>query len=166
MLRNEILDMMAKLKLRGMQAVLDEVLANGRKARWAIEKIIVELLKAEAAERHLRSIRYRMGHAKFPVIKDLDSFIFEESAVDENQIRSLYDGSFIESCTNLIFVGGTGTGKTHPPGDGVHLGGPLQPGLESLVRGGRLLGYLRQELVGHNTARDAVGAHQFGHGVS
>ena len=31
MLRNEILDMMAKLKLRGMQAVLDEVLANGRK---------------------------------------------------------------------------------------------------------------------------------------
>ena len=47
------------------------------------------------------------------MIKDLDNFIFEESAVDENQIRSLYDGSFIESCTNLIFVGGTGTGKTH-----------------------------------------------------
>lgn len=113
MLRNEILDMMAKLKLRGMQAVLDEVLANGRKARWAIEKIIMELLKAEAAERHLRSIRYRMGHAKFPVIKDLDNFVFKESAVNENQIRSLYDGSFIEQCTNLIFVGGTGTGKSH-----------------------------------------------------
>ena len=113
MLRNETLDMMAKLKLRGMLAVFDEVLANGRKARWATEKIIMELLKAEAAERHLRSIRYRMGQAKFPVVKDLDNFIFKESSLDDNQIRSLYEGSFIEKCTNLIFVGGTGTGKTH-----------------------------------------------------
>jgi DNA replication protein DnaC len=47
------------------------------------------------------------------VVKDLDDFIFEASAVNEKQIRSLYDGSFIEKCTNLIFVGGTGTGKTH-----------------------------------------------------
>ncbi len=113
MLRNDILEMMVKLKLKGMQDVFDEVMIKGRKARWATEKIVMELLKAEAAERHLRSIRYRMGHAKFPVVKDLDDFIFEESAANENQIRSLYDGSFIEKCTNLIFVGGTGTGKTH-----------------------------------------------------
>jgi len=46
-------------------------------------------------------------------MKDLDNFIFEESVVSENQIRALYDGSFIEERTNLIFVGGTGTGKTH-----------------------------------------------------
>jgi len=113
MLRNDILEMMVKLKLKGMQDVFDEVMAKGHKARWATEKFVMELLKAEAAERHLRSIRYRMGHAKFPIVKDLDDFIFEESATNENQIRSLYDGSFIEICTNLIFVSGTGTGKTH-----------------------------------------------------
>ena len=50
--------MMARLKLRGMHAVFDEVLTNGRKARWATERIMMELLRAEAAERHLRSIRY------------------------------------------------------------------------------------------------------------
>jgi len=70
MLRNDILTMLEKLKLRGMRDVFDEVLNKGRKARWATERIIMELLKAEAAERHLRSIRYRMGHAKFPVVKD------------------------------------------------------------------------------------------------
>jgi DNA replication protein DnaC len=113
MLRNDILEMMVKLKLKGMQDVFDEVMTKGSRARWATEKIVMELLKAEAAERHLRSIRYRMGHAKFPVVKDLDDFIFEESAANENQIRSLYDGSFIGKCNNLIFVGGTGTGKTH-----------------------------------------------------
>jgi len=113
MLRNEIQDMMTSLKLQGMVSVFDEVLANGRKSSWATEKIIAELLKAEAAERHVKSIRYRMSQAKFPVVKDLDSFDFESSTVDEKQIRSLYIGGFVEDRNNLIFIGGTGTGKTH-----------------------------------------------------
>ena len=54
-----------------------------------------------------------MGQARFPVVKDLDSFDFDSSAVDEQQIRSLDDGGFIDNHVNLIFVGGTGTGKTH-----------------------------------------------------
>ena len=73
MLRNEILQLMDTLKLRGMHAVFDEVLTDGRKRRSAVEKILMELLQAEAAERHLRSIRYRLGQARFPVMKDVDS---------------------------------------------------------------------------------------------
>jgi DNA replication protein DnaC len=113
MLRNEILELMDTLKLRGMHAVFDEVLAGGRKRRSSIEKILQDLLKAEAAERHMRSMRYRLSQARFPIMKDLDNFNFKESFVDENQIRSLYEGAFIENHSNLIFVGGTGTGKTH-----------------------------------------------------
>jgi DNA replication protein DnaC/transposase len=104
---------MDTLKLRGMHAVFDEVLTDGRKRRSAVEKILMELLQAEAAERHMRSIRYRLGQARFPVMIDLDSFNFKESAVGEKQIRSLYEGAFIENHINLVFVGGTGTGKTH-----------------------------------------------------
>ena len=113
MLRNEVLQMMEGLKLRGMLAVYDEALTNGRKRHLTPEKIILELLEAEAAERQTRSIRYRMGQARFPVIKDLDTFNFKEAFVDEAQVRSLYEGDFLENHTNLIFVGGTGTGKTH-----------------------------------------------------
>jgi DNA replication protein DnaC len=113
MLRNEVLKLMGTLKLRGMSAVYDEVLPNGRKRRVTPERILVELLKAEAAERHLRSIRYRMGRAKFPILKDLVNFDFDQSAVHEDQFRSLYEGDFLQDHTNLIFVGGTGTGKTH-----------------------------------------------------
>jgi len=112
-LRNDILQTMEALKLRGMYAGYDEVLSNGRKRRATTEKILLELLQAEAAERHLRSIRYRMGQARFPVMKVLDTFNFAEAEVDEQQIRSLYPGGFLETCSNLIFVGGTGTGKTH-----------------------------------------------------
>jgi len=113
MLRNDILELMEKLKLRGMQSVYDEVLSDGRKRRSTPEKMFLELLKAEALERHIRSIRYRMGQARFPTPKDIDGFNFEGTSVDENQIRSMYQGNFIEDHTNLIFVGGTGTGKTH-----------------------------------------------------
>ena len=82
MLRNEVLELMGTLKLRGMSAVYDEVLPNGRKRRATPEKILVELLKAEAAERHLRSIRYRMGQAKLPILKDLDNFDFDKRIFD------------------------------------------------------------------------------------
>jgi DNA replication protein DnaC len=113
MLRNEVLALMEALKLRGMQEVYDEVLSSGRKQRAIPEKVVLELLKAEAAERRLRSIRYRLGQARFPMLKDLDSFRFADSDIDEAQIRSLYEGGFLEAHSNLIFVGGTGTGKTH-----------------------------------------------------
>jgi len=113
MLRNDILQTMEGLKLRGMHAVYDEVLNSGRKRRSTTEKVLLELLEAEAAERHLRSIRYRMGQARFPVMKALDTFNFAEAGVNEQQIRSLYQGDFLENHSNLIFVGGTGTGKTH-----------------------------------------------------
>ena len=79
MLRNEVLALMEALKLRGMQEVYDEVLASGRKQRAIPEKVILELLKAETAERRLRSIRYRLGQARFPMAKDLDSFRFAEA---------------------------------------------------------------------------------------
>jgi DNA replication protein DnaC len=113
MARNEVLDLMETLRLRGMRSVYDEVVTAGLKAHSNPERIILELLRAEAAERHLRGIRYRLGQAKFPVAKDLDSFAFTTSAVHEPQIRALYDGSFLSQRRNVIFVGGTGTGKTH-----------------------------------------------------
>lgn len=112
-LRERIQASMGRLGLHGMKATLDEIMATGIKGRATPEKIILELLEAEEAERKVRSIRYRMSLARFPVDKDLDNFDFSASPVNEMQIRTLYDGSFISDHTNIIMVGGTGTGKTH-----------------------------------------------------
>jgi len=43
----------------------------------------------------------------------LDSFDFSSSPVDEVQVRSLYEGRFLAGSSNVILVGGTGTGKAH-----------------------------------------------------
>jgi DNA replication protein DnaC len=105
--------MLKALKLHGMKSVLDEVLVAGTRQKAIPEKILLELLKAELSERKARSIRYRMGQAKFPVAKDLDQFNFSASPVNEIQVRTLYEGQFLAAQSNVILVGGTGTGKTH-----------------------------------------------------
>jgi DNA replication protein DnaC len=113
MLRDKLMTAMEELNLSGMKSVLDEVLASGIKQRHTPQKLLLDLLEAEIAERSARSIRYRLGLAKFPVDKDLDSFEFGDSPVNEIQVRSLYQGSFIPSHSNVVLIGGTGTGKTH-----------------------------------------------------
>ena len=113
MLREQLLDAMGSLKLYGMRSVLDEVLVTGTRQRSTPERIVLELLNAEQAERKAKSIRYRLAQAKFPTAKDLDQFDFSVSPVNEMQVRSLYDGQFLATQSNVILVGGTGTGKTH-----------------------------------------------------
>jgi len=113
MLRDKLLEAMGSLNLYGMKAVFDEVLSAGIRSRATPEKILLDLLEAEIAERRVRSIRYRMGLAKFPVDKDLDRFVFEDSPVNETLVRSLYEGRFLADKSNIILVGGTGSGKPH-----------------------------------------------------
>jgi DNA replication protein DnaC len=113
MLRDKLMKAMEQLHLQGMQSVFDEVMATGLKQRHTPERLLLDLLEAELAERTMRSIRYRLGLAKFPVDKDLDSFEFSASPVHEPQVRSLYQGSFLSTCSNVLLIGGTGTGKTH-----------------------------------------------------
>lgn len=113
LLREKLHASMEHLGLYGMRATFDELIATGIKQRATPEKVLLDLLTAELAERRIRSIRYQMGIAKFPVEKDLDHFNFSESPVNETQVRTLYEGSFLKQKSNIIFVGGTGSGKTH-----------------------------------------------------
>jgi len=112
-LRDRLIEAMGTLGLYGMKSTFDEILASGIKSRSTPDKILCDLMEAELAERQVRSIRYRMSLAKFPVDKDLDRFDFTVSPVNEMQVRHLYDGNFLVDHTNIIMVGGTGTGKTH-----------------------------------------------------
>jgi len=67
MLRDKLMDAMNELHLHGMRSVLDEILSAGIKQRHTPERLLLDLLEAELAERTARSIRYRLGIAKFPV---------------------------------------------------------------------------------------------------
>ena len=102
------------LRLYGMVTAWDELMAQGKSAatdssRWLIE----HLLDEENTNRSMRSIRYQMHAAKFPVHRDLVGFEFDQSKVDRSLITELADLSFTEAAHNVVLIGGTGTGKTH-----------------------------------------------------
>jgi DNA replication protein DnaC len=111
--RSDILELMAKLKLFGMRAAYDEVMATAIKRQYEPARIIGELLAAEIAEKQARSIKYQMTIAKLPLAKDLDGFTFAETPVNESLVRSLATGAFLAEQRNAVLVGGTGTGKSH-----------------------------------------------------
>jgi DNA replication protein DnaC len=111
--RTQIFDRMIELKLFGMKAAYDEVMANGLKRQHEPPRIVGELLQAEIAEKHARSIKYQMTIAKLPLAKDLEDFAFEGTPINERLVRELANGGFIEMQRNVVLIGGTGTGKTH-----------------------------------------------------
>jgi len=111
--RHEIFEMMRALKLAGMRAVYDETMRAGIQHKRAPTEILGDLLKAELAEKTARSVRYQMSAAQFPVMKHLAEFDFDAAPVNEALVRSLHDGDFMDQTRNAVFVGGTGTGKSH-----------------------------------------------------
>ena len=111
--RHEILEAMSELKLYGMRASFDEIAGKGLARRDEIYPLIASLIRAERTHRQARSISYRIGGAKFPVLKDIDTFVFADTPIDEGQVRELATGIFLDAKRNAIFIGGTGTGKTH-----------------------------------------------------
>ncbi|HXW21559.1 MAG TPA: IS21-like element helper ATPase IstB [Rhodomicrobium sp.] len=111
--RTELFDLMGALKLYGMRASYDEVMAAAIKRQHEPPRVVGDLLKAEIAEKHARSIKYQMTIAKLPLAKDLDDFKFEGSPVNEALVRDLAGGGFLGEQRNVVLIGGTGTGKSH-----------------------------------------------------
>jgi len=111
--RERIIKSFKELKLGAMRRMYDEVLDRALKGRKGPEEFLSELLEQEIAARKVSALNNRIKKAKFPQIKDLDVFKFAESAVDESAVRRLYDGDFIKERQNVVFMGGSGTGKTH-----------------------------------------------------
>src|ERR1035437_530656 len=101
------------LKLGATRRMYDEVLERNLKGRKGPEEFLGELLDQEIASRKVSALNNRIINAKMPQVKDLDVFKFDEAAVDESVVRRLYDGEFIKEKKNVVFMGASGTGKTH-----------------------------------------------------
>jgi DNA replication protein DnaC len=109
----QLIDRMKTLRLHGMASALEDSLTALTQKKLAPTSWLGQLLEAEHADRQARSFQYQMRLARFPVLKDLDSFDFRESLVNETSVRQLFAGEYLETSRNVVLVGGTGTGKTH-----------------------------------------------------
>ena len=111
--RSEILSTMSELKLYGMKAAFDEIIATAVKRQHEPQRVVGDLLSAEISEKQARSIKYQITIAKLPLAKDIDDFSFSSTPINEALVRDLIGGNFLAHQRNVVLVGGTGTGKSH-----------------------------------------------------
>ena len=102
----------------GMAQAVTDLIEQGAPAFEGEVPILSQLLKAEVAEREVRSIAYHMKAARFPATKDLAGFDFAASEVNEALVRQLHRCEFLEGAHNVVLIGGPGprsrrAGKTH-----------------------------------------------------
>ena len=94
---SDLITELKQLRLYGMASSYAEVLQNSagggtEQAEWLLRHLIT----AEQTDRGLRSIRYQMHVAKFPVHRDLAGFEFDRSKVDRQQISVFATAEFTE----------------------------------------------------------------------
>ncbi|MEA3389911.1 MAG: IS21-like element helper ATPase IstB [Pseudomonadota bacterium] len=111
--RHQILELMGDLKLAGMRHAYDEVIADAIKRQYPVQHVVGDLLQAEIADKHARSIKYQMTIAKLPLAKEIAEFEFAGTPINEALVRDLATGAFLANQRNVVLVGGTGSGKTH-----------------------------------------------------
>jgi DNA replication protein DnaC len=105
--------MLRSLKMYGMAQAVTDLIEQGAPAFDAAVPILSQLLKAEMAEREVRSIAYHMKAARFPAYKDISGYDFAASEINEATVRQLHRCEFMDGAHNIVLVGGPGTGKTH-----------------------------------------------------
>jgi DNA replication protein DnaC len=98
---------MSELKLYGMKAAYDEIIASAVKRQHEPARVVGDLLSAEIAEKQARSIRYQITIAKLPLAKDVADFQFGDTPINETLVRDLASGNFLDHQRNVVLVGGT-----------------------------------------------------------
>lgn len=101
------------LKMYGMAQAAGDLIEQGTPAFETAVPMLSQLLKAEMAEREVRSIAYQIKAARFPAYKDLAGFDFAASEINEALVRQLHRGDFMDAADNVVLIGGPGTGKSH-----------------------------------------------------
>ena len=84
--------MMRGLKMHGTAQAVTDLMAQGSPAFESAIPMLSQLLKAETAEREVRSVAYQLKSARFPAYRDLAGFDFTSSEINEALVRQLHRG--------------------------------------------------------------------------
>ncbi|NRD79024.1 ATP-binding protein [Bacillus sp. BRMEA1] len=78
------------------------------------EEFLLALLEAEVQTREENQKQRRLMQASFPIQKTLNTYDFSlMPSLNRNRFITLAKGEFVEKKENIIFLGNSGTGKTH-----------------------------------------------------
>src|SRR5680860_1888438 len=103
-----------ELKLPTVKARFRAMAAEATREQQTPVAYLAALLEAEHQERAERRERRRLIDARFPVLKHLEDFRFDDNPkVPQATIAALAEGGWIDDREQVILIGDSGTGKTH-----------------------------------------------------
>jgi DNA replication protein DnaC len=107
-------DTATRLGLTHLAANLSELLARADADKLGYLELLDLVTGEEAVVKDSRRYHYALKLAGLPHHKTLDEFQFSfQPDLDVRKVRDLATLSFIETCTNVAFLGPPGVGKTH-----------------------------------------------------
>jgi len=102
------------LKLSTMTKNLDNVHRQALENKLSYDEFLLNLTEIEVQIRKDNGRKRRIREAAFPLHKPLETFKFEAAPdLDARFINDLANGSYLNKNKNIIFLGKSGTGKTH-----------------------------------------------------
>ena len=109
-----LIENLKSLKLSTMISNLASHLRQAKQDKLEYEEFLLNLTEAEVQVRKENGCKRRLREAKFPLIKPLETFDFGAAAqLDARLIKELSGCEYIDKSRNIIFLGKSGTGKTH-----------------------------------------------------
>lgn len=103
-----------ELRLPSVAGQWKRLAEQARRKRMPHASYLAELVRQEVIDRRERRIKRRVSEARLPVIKTLDAFDFDAGhGLDRDAVLELFECRFVTEPSNVVLVGGVGTGKTH-----------------------------------------------------
>src|SRR5437660_2902442 len=103
-----------QLGLTQLEQALPTLYETARQEQWTYETFFSRAIAAEIEGRDRRAAQRRMSAARLPTLKTLEAFDFSfQPSLSERLLWELADLSFVQTATNIVFLGPPGTGKTH-----------------------------------------------------
>jgi DNA replication protein DnaC len=107
-------DLFKLLHLKYVAKQLPDLLGQARLHSLTYEAFLRRLLTLEIEGRKAAASQARSKAAKLPVRKTLEEFDFSfQPTISERLLWELAELSFLKTCTNVVFLGPPGVGKTH-----------------------------------------------------
>jgi DNA replication protein DnaC len=105
---------LAELKLLEIARAYREVLDEAARKGSSMLEVLATLIGMEQTARQQRALERRLRQARFPKRKTLEEYDFNfPKRVPKTAITRLFDCNFIERHGCAVFIGPTGTGKSH-----------------------------------------------------
>lgn len=102
------------LNLTHMASNLVSLVRQAQENGTIHEDFILALTEVELQMRAESRLKRKLREAKFPLLKTLEQFDYGSAqTLDKRLIRELESGEYLGAHRNIIFVGKSGTGKTH-----------------------------------------------------